>query len=148
ADGAVVQAGTVGLPPEPEPGEGTRTALARTLMDLVADERCPMPEAARRDHLCRHTAQRLARLETRIDVEPAKPLGPFQVGFDPFGVGDGPAQHLQAAADPQHEGPSGGARKLPDLLGQAGRTEPAEGADGGAGPGQNDQVGPTQLSRL
>ena len=73
-----------------------------------------------------------------VDLGAGRPL-------DAVGVADPRPEHLRAAADPQHRPTGGGVRSHRDV--QAPRPQPGQVSQGGAGAGQDDQVG-VQVARV
>ncbi len=120
-------------------------ALDPAHVDLVAADLEPagageQARPAQRPALPEHG--HLAGPEAGTGGEQAQPgdAAPF---LHPLGVVDVPAQHLVAAADPEHRRPR--LPRAPDGLGEAPGAQPLQVPDRGLGPGQDHQVGPAQL---
>ena len=146
ADRAVVHL-AARLPPQAEPGDGAIPAVAHPLVDLVANYRAAVAERARRDDFRRHPAQRLARLELGVHVQPAEALHGAR-RLHAVRIGYGTPQQLESAAQAEDVRTAGISDEPVERGCQAGGAQPGQGQDRGARAGQDDQVRPVQLGRL
>src|SRR5438270_3445243 len=91
-----------------KPEAAIQVCLDVSVGDRLAEvDLIPLDPAAVRGTHSRPSCRLLAG-EGRLDVEQSQPLG--RSPLDPLGIADPPAQHLQAAADPQGGDASSGQR--------------------------------------